>query len=195
MPDNGLRQRGHARTRTLLLGGGAAAVITAAIALSSIGTANPNGQHGSTPQAGDARPAVAGHDAAASALPRRKPGVSSALPAPVSLALSHRTTDREENTGNAKKRNTATNRPHIPEPHHHRETLHSAPAAGPTTGRRSPHPSNQARRPADDPRPPSWDLSRWGISPSMIATKCDELFPPRKRENRLRNIACHHLFN
>lgn len=194
MPDIGPRMRG-VRIRTLLLGGGAAAVITAAIALSGAGTAHPNDQRGSAPQAVDARPAVAGHDASRPAPLEHKASVSSALPAQVSLALPHKTFDRDERTSSAKERSTARTRAHLPEPHRRHGLPHSTATAGPAADRHPSKPSSQAKRVADDPRPPSWDLSSWGISPSMIGTKCDELFPPRAREYRLRNIACHHVFN
>lgn len=194
MPDNGPRLSGRVRTRTLLLGGGAVAVITAAIALGGAGTSRPGSQQDSSLQTAETLRDDTGHDVAMSSLPWHKSSISSTSSAPVSLIfLPGRTGERDEGRGGAKQMGAARNRAHINEPHDRHERLRPRPPAGPATDHHAPQPSPRVKRAPSGPRPPSPGTSTGGRSPSLIAMKCDELFPPHKREFRLRNIACHRL--
>ncbi len=194
MPDSGPRPRGRVRTRTLLLGGGAVAVIAAAIALGGAGTSRPGSQQDSSPRTADTLRDVTGRDVATYSLPWHKSSISATSAAPVSLILLHgRTEERDEVRGGTKQMGAARNRAHINEPHDRHQRLRPRPPADPAPNRHAPQPSPRAKRTPSDPRPPSPDTSTRGRSQSLIAMKCDELFPPHKREFQLRNIACHRL--
>jgi hypothetical protein len=196
MPDKSERPRGRVRTRTVLLAGGAASVVAAAIALSGAATVRPAGQQGSSPQAVNARRDITGHDVAMSSLPWHKSSIASTFPAPVSVTLPRRRTgERDDGRGDAKQMGAARNRASIHEPHGHPELQRPRPLAVPAADRHTPQPSPRAKRPAKDPRPASPGTTGRRGSPSLIAMKCDELFPPHKREFRLRNIACHRLLD
>jgi hypothetical protein len=195
MPDKGQQARGRVRPRTLLLAGGAATVVAAAIALGAAGTDRSGGRQGSSRQAVDTLgDATAGHDAATSARPWHKSGYSSTSPAPVSPALPHtKTPERDDGRRGTKHVGAARHRAHINNLHGRDELLRPRPLAGPAADRHAPQSSPRARRAARDPRPDSRGTSGHGRFPSLIAMKCDELFPPHKREFRLRNFACHRL--
>ncbi|GAA3616092.1 hypothetical protein GCM10022419_121740 [Nonomuraea rosea] len=179
--------------KTLLLAGGAAAVIVTVVALNGAGSNKPGNQQGSSPQTMDTSRDVSSHHVATSSLPRHKSSVPS--PAPASLALPHSKTEGGEGRNSAKQMTAARNRAPINEPHGRHELARPQPLTGPAADRHPPRPSPKAKRAPRDLRPSSPGTSRSDGSPSLFTMKCDELFPPNKRESRLRNIACHRLFN
>lgn len=179
------RPRRRVSARTLLLAGGAATIVATAIMLGGAGWVRPDGQQAPSPQAMDTLRDVAGDDVPSPDLLMRKPRVSSPSPTPASRALPHKNTDeRDDGGGDAKRVDAVRNRAHVDEPRGRREPLRPPLLAEPVAERNDPLPR---------PRPVSPDTSRGDRGRSLIGMKCDELFPPHKREFRLRNIACHRL--
>ncbi|MFC4014814.1 hypothetical protein ACFOY2_46865 [Nonomuraea purpurea] len=191
-------------TKTVLLAGTATAtVIASVIVLDGAGTNRPGGQQSSSPQTVGTGRDVTGQDLATAALPWHKSNSSSAAPA--ALALSHsRTEERGMGKGGAKQINAAMNRAPINEPHGRHERASDLvgrqdavlrPLHRHLQSRSTTRSNPRIKRAPRDLRPPSPITFGSDGSPSLIAMECDELFPPHKREFRLRNIVCHRLLD
>lgn len=191
MPEKGERSRGRAYARILLTAGGAAAVIAAAIALG--GAIKPAGQQDSSPRAMNALRDITDSDVSAPALPWRKSTISSNFTTGITGFPHKKAGERDVDGGGAKHVSAVRNRAHVDERHGRNELVRPRPRADPAGHRHSPRSSPRAKRAPGDPHPAWPDTTGLGGSPSLIEMKCDELFPPHKREFRIRNVACHRL--
>ncbi|MEV0616420.1 hypothetical protein AB0I81_24100 [Nonomuraea sp. NPDC050404] len=172
-----LQRRGaRVRTTVLLLAGGAAAI--AAVATALIGT-GPTGQKDSPPRAADASQDITGDDGPSISILWGKP---SAPPSSAAPALPRVKTDEKDDSA-------AGSRARAVESHRRHELLPAEQAAD----RRTSRPGHRARRAPGGPRPASPAASRREGSQSLLAMRCDEMFPPQEQGFRLRNLACHRL--
>jgi hypothetical protein len=180
---------GRVRFRTLLLVSGAVATVAAALTLGEAGSPESVGRHESSPRAMESL-----RDVFSPALPQRKPSVSAAAATPASPTFPHvKTGERDDGRGGARHVKAVRHPAHIDGPHGRLEVARSRPLADPAAERRTPPPGPRAKHAPGGPWSISPDPSRRDGKPSLIGMKCDELFPPHKREFRLRNIACHRV--
>lgn len=189
MPEMREQRRGRVYARTLLLAGGAVGAVAVALALGGAGKVTPGNQANSSPQAMDTRQGTNGMNVAAPSLPQQKSTTSSAGTTRTTSA----TTGERDGVAGSAKPVAIRSHAHLDAPRGHHGSVRPQPPAHSSADRYSPPPSHRVERAPHKPRPTSPGNSEHNGGPSLFGMKCDELFPPHKREFRLRNTACHRL--
>ncbi|MEW9551982.1 hypothetical protein [Nonomuraea sp. NPDC050783] len=187
------RARGRVPARALMLAGGAAAVVAAVVAVGA-GSVTSAGQRHPSPQVTDARREVVRDGAPAAPQPGSMPGTSIAAPGPAPAAQPRgRAAHRDDQAGDTKPVGAAGDRARADEPAGRRELVPPRRPAGAASGRHPSRPAPRARRGPGNPSPHSPTPLGRDQDSSLLGMKCDELFPLRRWESRVRNVACHHL--